>query len=356
MRISERTARAHLAVAHALRRLPVVRRAFARGQLSYAKVRALCRVADADTERGWVERAHTSTADELEDLVTSHRQRHADPHAEHRARRLRWRTRADGMVTFSAVMPAHDAARVTAALHAVRVSLDATTPAGTDSPQSPPASSEVETPATDLDALIALADAYFHHDPPALVNPGHTLDVHLETPDAGSVNPPAEGGEDRRERMQGTISGVLGPRIGLPATVLARLGCDARVRDLHTDEHDNPLRLGRRRRHPTQRLRDAVYLRDRGRCRYPGCRRTRWLQIHHTLDWDHGGNTDIDRLVLICSRHHRMLHDEHITLRRAADNTVDAVRPDATTIANTPPALTILDLDAFGYLTGEGGD
>jgi len=114
--ISERTARAHLAVAHALRRLPVVRRAFARGQLSYAKVRALCRVADADTERGWVERAHTSTADELEDLVTSHRQRHADPHAEHRARRLRWRTRADGMVTFSAVMPAHDAARVTAAL------------------------------------------------------------------------------------------------------------------------------------------------------------------------------------------------------------------------------------------------
>jgi len=40
--LAERTARAHLSVGHALRALPGVRRLFAAGRLSYAKIRALC--------------------------------------------------------------------------------------------------------------------------------------------------------------------------------------------------------------------------------------------------------------------------------------------------------------------------
>ncbi|MBW0104012.1 DUF222 domain-containing protein [Pseudonocardia sp. KRD-291] len=48
--LDHRTARDHLRVAHALTRLPATTEAFAAGRISYSKVRALTRVATANTE------------------------------------------------------------------------------------------------------------------------------------------------------------------------------------------------------------------------------------------------------------------------------------------------------------------
>lgn len=52
-----RTAREHVRVARALAGLPLTTEAFAAGRLSYSKVRALCRVATAETEADLVEAA-----------------------------------------------------------------------------------------------------------------------------------------------------------------------------------------------------------------------------------------------------------------------------------------------------------
>jgi hypothetical protein len=49
------TARQHVRVARALRRLPAIETAFAGGELSYSKVRALTRVAEPGTEEELVE-------------------------------------------------------------------------------------------------------------------------------------------------------------------------------------------------------------------------------------------------------------------------------------------------------------
>ena len=48
--VSHRTAREKLRVAHELRRRPVVAEAFAAGQLSYCKVRAVTRITDGDAD------------------------------------------------------------------------------------------------------------------------------------------------------------------------------------------------------------------------------------------------------------------------------------------------------------------
>ena len=53
--LSPGTAREHVRVARALRDLPVLRAEFSAGRLSYAKVRALTRIATPDTEQGLAE-------------------------------------------------------------------------------------------------------------------------------------------------------------------------------------------------------------------------------------------------------------------------------------------------------------
>jgi hypothetical protein len=126
------------------------------------------------------------------------------------------------------------------------------------------------------------------------------------------------------------------PGVGLPRAVLRRLGCDGLIRALLADAQGNPLALGRRNRLPTRKVRDAIYARDRGTCQYPGCDRTRWLQIHHLDHWADHGDTDPDNLALMCTAHHHAIHDENITLRRAADGTIIALVPDGRILRPAP--------------------
>src|SRR5690606_28105474 len=72
--------------------------------------------------------------------------------------------------------------------------------------------------------------------------------------------------------------------------------------------------------------------RDHG-CRFPGCCETRFVDAHHIHHWCDGGETRLDNLVLLCRRHHRLLHQEGYEVVRDAANNVEFVRPDGTEIA-----------------------
>ena len=92
--LSSGTAREHVRVARALRDLPVIRARFAAAGLSYAKVRALTRVATAATEAGLAELAGPMTANQLERFARAHRQVTQADDADARVRRrLTWRRR-----------------------------------------------------------------------------------------------------------------------------------------------------------------------------------------------------------------------------------------------------------------------
>ncbi|MBA3574851.1 MAG: DUF222 domain-containing protein [Pseudonocardiales bacterium] len=89
---------------------------------------------------------------------------------------------------------------------------------------------------------------------------------------------------------------------------LRMLACDAGVIPAVMNGAGQPLDIGRASRTIPDGLRRAVTARDRG-CAHPGCDRPpSWSEIHHIREWQHGGPTDINNLVMLCKAHHRQIH------------------------------------------------
>jgi hypothetical protein len=90
--------------------------------------------------------------------------------------------------------------------------------------------------------------------------------------------------------------------------VARRLACDASVRRVVMTPGSEPLDVGRRTSVVPAAMRRAVIVRDRD-CRFPGCERPHsWCDAHHVVHWADGGPTSLANLLLLCRRHHGMVH------------------------------------------------
>ena len=75
-------------------------------------------------------------------------------------------------------------------------------------------------------------------------------------------------------------------------------------------------------------------------CQYPGCTATRELEAHHLLAYALGGKTELDNLILLCPRHHKLLHDHAIRTTGSGEHPVFSSadgRPITTNQAHAPP-------------------
>jgi len=75
-----------------------------------------------------------------------------------------------------------------------------------------------------------------------------------------------------------------------------------------------------------QPVRKQVWARDRGRCRVPGCRATRNLDIHHLVHRAHGGDHQPSNLLVLCSGHHKLLHSGQLSITGLAPDQLHFVR------------------------------
>jgi hypothetical protein len=115
--IAPGTAREQVRVARALGGFPLITAQFAAGRLSYAKVRALTRIATPDTEAGLAEMAAPMTAAQLERFARAHRRVTRDQDQQARARRkLTWCWVDDFEFAFRGLLPPQEAAVVLQAL------------------------------------------------------------------------------------------------------------------------------------------------------------------------------------------------------------------------------------------------
>ena len=84
--------------------------------------------------------------------------------------------------------------------------------------------------------------------------------------------------------------------------------CDCSLARVVLSGRSEPLDVGRRTPAVPASMRRAVIVRDR-HCRFPGCDRPQsWCDAHHVVHWTNGGSTALNNLVLLCRRHHRLIH------------------------------------------------
>jgi Domain of unknown function (DUF222) len=113
----------------------------------------------------------------------------------------------------------------------------------------------------------------------------------------------------------------------VPDESALRLACDCALTEVTIDKDGNPLHVGRTRRsvHPSQKR--ALVVRDR-HCRFTGCDApVEWTDAHHLRHWIHGGPTLLWNLVLLCGRHHRLVHEGGWKLEPDARGELVAVPP-----------------------------
>jgi hypothetical protein len=341
-------AREQVRVARVLGGLPAVRDAFASGELSYSKVRAITRVATPELEKSLVELARHATASQLEQIVREYRT--ADPdesraaQSRHETRYLRTFTDDDGMVVIRARLSPEDGAVVLAAIEAAKAAL-AETSAHERAETSVTAAgvpAETSVPASDVPAETSVPAA----------------EVPAETPERPETDDPWSEASARSdlavdEPLQPVEAAAADALVALCASVLAR-GLSEDVEDphvsvlVHVDEQvlDDAFAkgcahidgLGAITGHVAQRLacdgavsrilfgsdgsveqhgatraipramRRALIARDRG-CRWPGCNARRFLHAHHVVFWSKGGPTALSNLLLLCGAHHRLVHE-----------------------------------------------
>jgi hypothetical protein len=108
-----------------------------------------------------------------------------------------------------------------------------------------------------------------------------------------------------------------------------RMLCNARVQTVIEDETGLVVGLGRMSRQPPAWMIRQVRYRD-GECRFPGCSARRFTEAHHIIWWRHGGRTELENLLLMCSFHHKLVHEFGWSVKRHPDGEVRWVRPDGT--------------------------
>jgi hypothetical protein len=101
------------------------------------------------------------------------------------------------------------------------------------------------------------------------------------------------------------IDGIEQP---VSARTARKLAADAHLIPLVLGGESEILDLGQQRRLFSRAQRIAIAERDGG-CAWANCARPpTHTEAHHIRWWSHGGTTDLDNGILLCSRHHHLVH------------------------------------------------
>jgi hypothetical protein len=113
----------------------------------------------------------------------------------------------------------------------------------------------------------------------------------------------------------------------ISSKAVERLACDCSVTRILLDSESMVIDVGRAKRVVSGPQTKALKVRDRG-CTWPGCDRpASWTSAHHVVHWIHGGSTDLPNLVLLCYRHHGMVHEGNWQIVRSDDGGIHTVPP-----------------------------
>ena len=343
-------ARERVRVARALPALPRLAQALARGELSYAKVRALTRVATPETEERLLAVGRAGTAWHVERIVRGWRR--VDRNVEIRETALRHSRRAlrvyqdeDGMVVVRGRLTPEAGAVFIQALAAARETLYqrqhqtfvSDVSAETQWEQQPPTFEQQQA-----DALTLVGETALHHGiDPGAAGERYQVVVHVDASVLSDADAPGQS--------------VLEDGARVSAETSQRLACDASRVVMQHARDGRVVEVAARTRTIPPALRRALHHRDRS-CRFPGCT-VKFGQGHHIRHWAQGGPTKLSNLALLCRRHHRAVHEEGYHVERLVDGELQFRRPNGwiLPVVPSPPRVPDRPVDLLRAMNDANG-
>jgi len=326
------TAREKVRVARALAKLPAIDGALRVGKLSYAKVRALTRVATPVNEAQLLELALYATGAQLERMCRGYRTAlAADETPSPEERSVRQRLLPGGMVRLEMTLLPDEADLVLRAIDRAReVHHDSKASESDPSAETQKCdgkhadvSAESTWPSRP-DGAVALAESFLAgHSTTGNGGERFQVMLHLEQDVLGP---------------DGAFSATLDDGTRVSPETLRRVACDC---GLVVASQGEELNIGRRARTIPPAIRRALMLRDRG-CSFPGCTHRRFLHGHHIQHWLHGGETSVQNLASLCTAHHHLVHEGGWSIERTAEGELKFTLPTGKPL---PPSPTRGSLD-----------
>lgn len=345
------TAREKVRVARALETLPLISRAFERGEISYSKARAMARTATPETESTLLEIARYGTASQLERLVghcrsVERREETRQAEQQQLERYLRAHYDEHGALVLNARLPGECGAIVMRAIEAV-VKLESRSQARASAESREGDSEQARSADRPSDSAAIGASAESSRVPVTEEQPFDRagarradalkrLAEHFLAAESKACPSSAERYQVVVHVDQALLAGTDdtplslceledGPR--LACETARRLACDGHLIGLVESGSGDPLDVGRKTRAIPRAIKRALLARDR-HCRFPGCERHRYTEGHHIEHWARGGQTKLENLVLLCAEHHRLLHEGGFGITLDADGEPEFLWPD----------------------------
>jgi len=171
------------------------------------------------------------------------------------------------------------------------------------------------------DAMALIAESALHGDlDRGAAGDRYQVVVHV---DGGSIGAPAPAAIELDEGA-----------VRVSAETSRRLACDAALVVIREGPDGSVMDVGRRTRTVPTPIRRALTARDT-RCRFPGCTAHR-CDAHHITHWADGGPTSLDNLMLLCRRHHTLVHEGGISVERDALGGLTFLRRDGRVLEVSP--------------------
>ena len=329
LNLPQATAFEYVRVARGLRKFRGLYDAFESGVMPYSTVRYLLQYVDEYNEEQYVELALSMSFADLQLLLAGARPKEEDPTEPF----ARARECDDGMLAFEARLPAVAGQKLLTALKVAQLASFGLEDVDPDDLQDPEkvqkliddaAAAEDAVPSEQdraprkrtritMDDIVRSVSRY---------GPPEKQDVYgalLSMIDMVRANPKSP------LRSPGVQVNLMVNQQGQCWMPENRSACSEDVRSylanamvrLHLlDDTGLTIHVGRSRRFATDGQVQALLAIWGYQCAMPGCSHRRFIEMHHIKEWEHGGMTDLDNLIPLCSSCHSQVSHGVITIER----------------------------------------